>query len=170
MTRSGMTSFVAFTIALAAACGKPIEEASEAGSDATGDPVPAETAAVAVEREEPGIAFTAVELPEAFPTDFPIAPESTVVEARTRPDEDGALSDVTIVNQGEPEKIFEWYRAALSEAGWMVVSEERSGEAFILHATQGDSYIDFSAMPHPESPGSGWVRTRATIWKTVGGR
>lgn len=166
MTRSGTTIFVALTIALAAACGKSADEPTEMGSDATGGMAPAETAAAAAPRVEPEIAFTAVELPRVFPTNFPIAPESTVVEARTRPDEDGSLSDVTIVARGEPQVLFEWYSAALSEAGWMVMSEERSDGAFVLHATHGDSYIDLSAMPHPEDPGSGWVRTRATIWKT----
>ncbi|HET9581996.1 MAG TPA: hypothetical protein VFP76_04200 [Gemmatimonadota bacterium] len=112
------------------------------------------------------LVFEAVELPAAFPAEFPIAPESTVVQASSREGSTGTRSSITIVQRGEPDAIFEWYRAALEGAGWVVQPGAAQAPARVLHANRVDSYLDLATEPHPLDPASGWVRTHAEIWMT----
>lgn len=166
MKRLAVCVAFGLTIALVAACGKAADEPSSAGSDTAATRAPAETAAATPESTAGEPVFAAVDLPAAFPTDFPIAPESTVIEATSRPDSDGILSRVSIVSRGEPRVVHDWYSSALAGAGWMLASEVSSGDALALRATQGESYVDLATEPHPVGAAQGWVRTRATIWKT----
>lgn len=163
--RSRNRLVLALIIALATGCGNQSVPPEEAGSDAVaGEPQATMTTRPGV--PEPPARFTSVELPTRFPGDFPIAPESTIIEARTRVLPDGSLSEVSIVAPGSPAEIFEWYRRALSAAGWMIVSEDPGGARPSLHATQGTSTVDLSSAPDPEAADRGYVRTRASIWKT----
>lgn len=150
------------TIALVAGCGKPAE-----GPVERPPPPPAEPAADTVAVDTVAApAFTAVELPAAFPADFPIAPESIVVEARSNPDADGVLSHVALVARGEPAALFGWYRDALTAAGWMVATEQAAGPVRTLHATQSASTVDLAVRPHPDDPAGEWQLTTADIWRT----
>jgi hypothetical protein len=146
------------TLALAAGCGKSEPGAPSEASDttvvATAAPAPVDTAP----------AFTPVALPAAFPPDFPLAPESTVVSATSKPDEGGSYNEISIASQGESGASYAWYRKALTDAGWQVSGEGQTDETRTLHATQGESYVDLTVMPHPDRP-EGWVRVSATIWK-----
>jgi hypothetical protein len=147
------------TLALAAGCGKSDEDAPAEAPDtaAAANPVPAEADTAAAE-------FVAIELPADFPTDFPIAPASTIVSATSAPDAGGAYSEVSIASQGESAERYRWYRKALTDAGWQVSSEGQTDETRTLHAMQGESYVDLTVMPHPERT-SGWVQVSASIWK-----
>lgn len=153
-------SAVALTLALAAGCGNPDDES---------DPAPADTVVVAVDTS-PGSAeadvaqLTAVDLPADFPPDFPVAPASTVTSASTSPDAGGAYSEIAVATQGDSAESYAWYRQALTDAGWQVSSEGQTDETRTLHATQGESYVDLTVMPHPDR-GAGWVRVSASIWK-----
>ena len=150
---------MALTLALAAGCGKSKDDVPAEASDTTAAfaTAPAETETTAVE-------FTAVALPVDFPADFPLAPESTVVSATSTPDEGGSYSEVSIASQGDSAESYRWYRQALTDAGWQVFSEGQTDETRTLHATQGESYVDLTVMPHPQRSG-GWVRVSASIWK-----
>ncbi|HKY59945.1 MAG TPA: hypothetical protein VJP59_02945 [Gemmatimonadota bacterium] len=112
------------------------------------------------------LVFEAVEVPAAFPAEFPIAPESTVVQAAAREGTTGTWSTITIVQRGEPQAVFDWYRAALEGAGWTVQPGSAGPPAHVLHASRVDSYLDLATEPHPLDPASGWVRTHAEIWMT----
>lgn len=153
------------TIALAGACGKANERPAEADSDAAGVRSGARTAPQPVESVASEPVFVPVELPAAFPPDFPIAPESTVIEAASRTDSGGVLSRITILADGEARGIFDWYAEALAAAGWMMASEVPTGSGLTLRATQGESYVDLTVEPYAEHSTGGWVRTRAVIWK-----
>ncbi|HUP00827.1 MAG TPA: hypothetical protein VM737_04815 [Gemmatimonadota bacterium] len=109
--------------------------------------------------------LVAVELPAAFPAEFPIAPESTVIEANSRRGSTGVLSYVTILARGEPGDILAWYRTALENAGWMMASENEPGN-LTLRATHGESYVELTTVLETGPGGGEWARTRATIWKT----
>lgn len=153
-------SAVALTLALAAGCGNPDDES---------DPAPADTLAAAVDTSSgPAAAevgeLTAVDLPADFPSDFPVAPSSTVVAASTTPDAGGGYSEVSIATEGDSAESYAWYRRALTDAGWQVSSEGQTDETRTLHATQGESYVDLTVMPHPDRA-AGWVRVSASIWK-----
>lgn len=151
------------TLALFAVCGNPEEEPVRGDLPVTGSREPADTLAVAPPDTEP--VYAPMDLPSAFPADFPIAPESTVIEADSRRGSNGVLSHATIVTRGAPGDIFGWYRTALESAGWMMASEQEAGN-LTLRATQGESYIELATDPGT-GPGEGeWARTRATIWKT----
>lgn len=150
------------TIAFAAACGKPAEGPAEIPPPPPVEPAVDTVAADTVAAPE----FTAVELPAAFPADFPIAPQSIVVEARSTPDADGVLSYVALVARGEPDALFGWYRDALTAAGWMVATEQDAGAVNTLHATQGASTVDLAVRPHPDDPAGQWQLTTADIWRT----
>lgn len=145
----------ALLLALAIGCAEATDEAPEAGTVATESP----DTAVA----EPPVEFTAVELPAAFPSDFPIAPDSRVVSATTTDDAGGAFSEVTIASQGESGPTYQWYRQALTDAGWQISSEGQTDQTRTLHAILGESYVDLTVLPHPET--QGWVRVSASIWK-----
>lgn len=112
------------------------------------------------------LVFEAVELPAAFPAEFPIASESTVVQASAREGTTGTWSTITIVARGEPAAVFDWYRDALEGAGWIVQPGASEPPAHVLHAGRVDSYLDLATEPHPLDPASGWVRTHAEIWMT----
>jgi hypothetical protein len=146
------------TLALAAACGNP-EDEGPAEAD-----VAAVTDTVAAEPDTSAIDVAAVEMPADFPPDFPIAPASTVTAASTAPDAGGAYSEVALDSQADPAESYGWYRQALTDAGWQVSSEGQTDETRTLHATQGESYVDLTVMPHPDR-GAGWVRVDASIWK-----
>lgn len=148
--------FPALSLALALGCGDAADEGPEPG----GAPVDSPAATVA----EPAVEFTAVDLPPSFPADFPIAPDSKVVSATTTDDEGGAYSEIAIASQGEPGAGYQWYRQALTDAGWQISSEGQTDETRTLHAIQGEAYVDLTVMPHPETP-EGWVRVMAAIWK-----
>lgn len=112
------------------------------------------------------LASTPVELPPDFPAEFPIAPESAVVEALTREGSTGTWTTVTIVGRAEPETVAEWYREALEQAGWTVQAGASEPPSVVLHATRVDGYLDLATGPHPSHSASGWVRTHAEIWMT----
>lgn len=145
------------TLALTAGCGNPDEDgpAEIADTVAVTDTVPA-----AADTSAP----VAVELPADFPADFPVAPASTVVSASTAPDAGGSYSEVSLVSEAEPADSYGWYRQALTDAGWLISSEGQTDETRTLHATQGESYVDLTVMPHPDR-GAGWVAVDASIWK-----
>lgn len=148
--------FPALSLTLAIACGDAADEAPEAATPAVDS--------LAATLAEPVVEFTAVDLPPAFPTDFPIAPESKVVSATTTDDEGGAYSEIAIASRGEPGAGYQWYRQALTDAGWQISSEGQTDETRTLHAIRGEAYVDLTVMPHPETP-EGWVRVMASIWK-----
>ncbi len=151
-------SVMAMTLALAAGCGNPEEDgpAEVADTLATTDTVVVpDTAATNV---------VAVELPTDFPPDFPIPPASTVTSASTAPDAGGAYSEVSMVSQADSGESYGWYRQALTDAGWQISSEGQTDDTRTLHATQGESYVDLTVMPHPDR-GTGWVKVDASIWK-----
>lgn len=112
------------------------------------------------------LVFEAVEIPADFPAEFPIASESTVVQAAAREGTTGTWSTITIVARGEPVAVFEWYRDALEGAGWVVQPGASEPAGHVLHASRVDSYLDLATEPHPLDPASGWVRTHAEIWMT----
>jgi hypothetical protein len=156
-TPSGF-AFMILTLALATGCGKSEPDEPSAASDTTrvaeAPPAEADTAAV----------FTPVSLPADFPADFPLAPESTVVSATSTPDEGGSYNEISIASKGESGSSYQWYRKALTDSGWQISSEGQTDEARTLHATQGESYVDLTVMPHPDRS-AGWVRVSASIWK-----
>lgn len=143
-------------LALTLGCAEATDEGPEAGAARIDSP----PAAV----PEGPVEFTAVDLPPAFPSDFPIAPESRVLSATTTDDVGGAYSEIAIASEGEPGAGYQWYRQALTDAGWQITSEGQTDETRTLHAIQGESYVDLTVMPHPETP-AGWVRVSASIWK-----
>lgn len=143
------------TLTPAAGCGKSDEEA--AGKTPLTDTDSSES-------EQRAVEFTAVELPADFPPDFPVAPVSTVVSATSTADAGGAYSEISMACPGESSDVYQWYRQALADAGWRVSSEGQTDETRTLHATQGESYIDLTVMPHPEAT-PGWVRVSASIWR-----
>lgn len=147
------------TLALAAGCGKSDGEAPAEVADTTVAPDTVSRVA-----DSTAVEFTPVELPADFPTDFPIAPVSTVLSATSVPDAGGAYNEVSIASQGESSENYQWYRQALTDAGWQISSEGLTDETRTLHATQGESYVDLTVMPHPDRA-SGWVRVNASIWK-----
>lgn len=147
------------TLALAAGCGKSDGEAPAEVADTTVAP---DTASVVFDTT--AVVFAPVDLPADFPVDFPIAPVSTVVSATSVPDAGGAYNEVSIASQGESGQSYQWYRQALTDAGWQISSEGQTDETRTLHATQGESYVDLTVMPHPDRT-EGWVRVNASIWK-----
>ena len=84
--------------------------------------------------------------------------------ASTTPDAGGAYSEISIATQDDSADSYAWYRQALTDAGWQVSSEGQTDETRTLHATQGESYVDLTVMPHPDRA-PGWVRVSASIWK-----
>ena len=150
---------------LAACDGDDTGGASDSARPSTGEERVADTA-----RPDAGSAgslvFEAVELPVGFPSEFPIASESTVVQASAREGTTGTWSTITIVARGEPAAVFDWYRDALEGAGWVVQPGTSEPPAYVLHASRVDSYLDLATEPHPLDPASGWVRTHAEIWMT----
>lgn len=158
---------VGLTCSLVACSGAGDDTTPDAGPASVRDRVQGSRDTVAADTgatEE--LVFTAVELPPDFPAEFPIAPESMVVEASAREGSTGVWSTVTTVARGDPEAITGWYRMALEEAGWTVQVGASDPPSQVLHASRVDAYLDLVAGPHPAHPGSGWVRTYAEIWKT----
>lgn len=122
---------------------------------------------VGVDTADPGEpVFTPVDLPPHFPAEFPIAPESTVVDATAREGSTGTWSTVTIVAQADAGAMFEWYSDALEQAGWTVEIGASDPATHVLHATRVDAYLDLATGPHPAHSEAGWVQTYAEIWKT----
>ncbi|MGH7565951.1 MAG: hypothetical protein ACREK2_03890 [Gemmatimonadota bacterium] len=150
---------MAITLALAAGCGKSDEEAPAEVADTT---AALDTASTVIDTNV--VEFAPVALPADFPADFPIAASSTVVSATSVPDAGGAYNEVSIVSEGESSQSYQWYRQALTDAGWQISSEGQTDETRTLHATQGESYVDLTVMPHPDRD-AGWVRVNASIWK-----
>ena len=147
------------TLALATGCGKSDEEAPAEVADTT---AALDTASTVIDTN--AVEFAPVALPADFPADFPIAPASTVVSATSVPDAGGAYNEVSIASEGESSQSYQWYRQALTDAGWQISSEGQTDETRTLHATQGESYVDLTVMPHPDRS-AGWVRVNASIWK-----
>ncbi|MGH7543266.1 MAG: hypothetical protein ACREK7_04940 [Gemmatimonadota bacterium] len=149
-----------------AACGGD-DTAADSGS---ARPSTGKHAATDTARRDAGsageLAFQAVEVPADFPAEFPIASESTVVQASAREGTTGTRSTITIVQRGEPAAVFDWYRDALEGAGWIVQPGASEPAAHVLHASRVDSYLDLATEPHPLDPASGWVQTHAEIWMT----
>ena len=154
-----LLSVMAMTLALAAGCGNPEEEGPAEVSDTL-----ATTDTVAIEPDMAAAEVEPVELPADFPPDFPIPPASTVTSASSAPDAGGAYSEVSLVSQADSDESYSWYRQALTDAGWQVSSEGQTDDTRTLHATQGESYVDLTVMPHPDR-GPGWVKVDASIWK-----
>jgi len=77
----------------------------------------------------------------------------------------GAYSEVSLVSEADSAESYGWYRQALTDAGWQVSSEGQTDDTRTLHATQGESYVDLTVMPHP-GRGAGWVKVDASIWKS----
>lgn len=148
------------TLALAAGCGNPEEDAPAEVADTA-----ATTDTVAAAPDTSAMVIAPVELPADFPPDFPLPPASTVTSASTAPDAGGAYSEVSMVAQAESAESYSWYRQALTDAGWQVSSEGQTDDTRTLHATQGESYVDLTVMPHPDR-GAGWVKVDASIWKS----
>ena len=150
---------MAMTLVLAAGCGNPEEEGPAEAPDTlvTTDTVPAAPDTAPTE-------VVAVDLPADFPPDFPIPPASTVTAASTAPDAGGAYSEISIESEADSAESYGWYRQALMDAGWQVSSEGQTDDTRTLHATQGESYVDLTVMPHPDR-GAGWVEVDASIWK-----
>jgi hypothetical protein len=160
MRRASIRSVLALTLALSTVCGNPDDE---------DDPAPVDTLAVPLDTLGDSAStveatFTPVDLPSDFPPDFPVAPASTIVTASTTPDAGGAYSEISMATQGDSAESYAWYRQALTDAGWQVSSEGQTDETRTLHATQGESYVDLTVMPHPDRS-DGWVRVNASIWK-----
>ena len=151
---------MAMTLALAAGCGNPEEEAPAEVADTL-----ATTDTVSVERDTAATEVVPIELPADFPPDFPIPPASTVTSASTAPDAGGAYSEVSLVSEADSAESYAWYRQALTDAGWQVSSEGQTDDTRTLHATQGESYVDLTVLPHPDR-GAGWVKVDASIWKS----
>lgn len=149
-----------------AACGERGDDTAGGDRAASDDAqlVPSRAVPLDGTAEEP--AFTPVELPRDFPAEFPIAPESAVIEALTREGSTGTWTTVTIVGRAEAETVAEWYREALEQAGWNVQAGASEPPSLVLHATRVDGYLDLATGPHPSHPRSGWVRTHAEIWMT----
>ena len=148
---------MAMTLALAAGCGN-----SEQGPAEVADTL-VTTDTVNAEPDTAGAEVAPVELPADFPPDFPIPPASTVTSASTAPDAGGAYSEVSLASQADSDESYGWYRQALTDAGWQVSSEGHTDDTRTLHATQGESYVDLTVMPHPDR-GAGWVKVDAAIW------
>lgn len=107
--------------------------------------------------------FTVVELPAGFP-EFPRPPDALVVEARVDPIAGGGTySTTTIVVERETTGVFEWYRQALRDAGWVVSDESQLGQVHKLKARREDVMLDLVVQVHPEYPGSGWTRIVAFV-------
>lgn len=154
-----LLSVMAMTLALAAGCGNPEEEGPAEASDTL-----ATTDTVTMAPDTMAADVVPVELPADFPPDFPIPPASTVTSASTAPDVGGAYSEIAIASQADSAESYDWYRQALTDAGWQVSSEGQTDDTRTLHATQGESYVDLTVMPHPDR-GAGWVEVDASIWK-----
>ncbi|HUP19014.1 MAG TPA: hypothetical protein VM778_03570 [Gemmatimonadota bacterium] len=127
----------------------------EADDDAAADPASPTADTVG------GAAPAAVSLPANIPADFPIPPQSTISSADALTDDDGTLTNVTILSEGDPEAGYAWYRDALTQAGWTVTAEAHSDGTRSLHADKGESYVDLTVVGDP----SGRTRAGAAIWK-----
>lgn len=148
---------MAMTLALATGCGN-----SEEGPAEVADTL-ATTDTVTMAPDTAGADVAPVELPVDFPPDFPIPPASTVTSASSAPDAGGAYSELSIDSQADSAESYNWYRQALTDAGWQVSSEGQTDDTRTLHATQGESYVDLTVVPHPDR-GAGWVKVDASIW------
>lgn len=103
------------------------------------------------------------QLPPGFPSDFPLPPDYVVIEGTATNDEAGVFSSAVLsVEASDPAEPFEWYRRALSDAGWQIAAQGQSNGSHTLHATQGESYVDLTVRPDPERPGI--VIIDASIW------
>jgi hypothetical protein len=142
-------------------CGGASEE-TQAG--ATADTTAAVEVAPPAPEEAPAtdLEFTPVILPDAFPADFPIPPQSTVTSATSQSDPAGVISSITVMTETPPDDQYQWYKNALSQAGWTIATEGRSGQSRSLHAQQGESYVDLTVSPYGEE---NWTQTDAVIWK-----
>lgn len=113
----------------------------------------------------PAPEFVPVALPEGFPPEFPVPPESTVTNAVAQRDADGVFTSVTIMSEGDPDELFGWYREALAQAGWTISTEAETDRGRTLHAEMGESYVDLTVFPWPADAGAGWTEIEAAIWK-----
>jgi hypothetical protein len=143
------------------ACGGAAEETEE-GTTTDTTAVVEEAPAALEETPSADTEFTPVEVPDAFPSDFPIPPQSIVTSAISQSDATGIISSITVMSETPSEDQFQWYKNALSQAGWTMASEGQSGQSRSLHAQQGESYVDLTVSPY----GNGnWSQTDAVIWK-----
>lgn len=147
-------------LACLAACAGEGREPEPADADTTVASPPADTIPQTAEAE-----FTPVALPAEFPPNFPIPPGGTVTRATVEPDVAGTYANVTVMTRSDPAEAFEWYVAALADAGWHVTRDSVAGEPGTLHAEQGESYIDLTVAPDLEA--HGWNRVDAAIWRAA---
>jgi hypothetical protein len=152
---------LALSAAFLLACGGPAEETGEGTTTDTTAAV-AEAPPALEEAPATDAEFTPVALPEAFPSDFPIPPQSTVTSAISQSDPTGVISSITVMSETPPEDQYQWYKEALSQAGWTIATEGQSGQSRSLHAQQGESYVDLTVSPYGEES---WTQTDAVIWK-----
>jgi hypothetical protein len=150
---------MAMTLAPGAGCGNSEEGPAQVAETL----VTTDTVAVAPDTARTDV--VPVALPADFPPDFPIPPASTVTSASSAPDAGGSYSEVSIDSQADSAESYGWYRRALIDAGWQVSSEGQTDDTRTLHATQGESYVDLTVMPHPDR-GAGWVKVDVSIWKS----
>lgn len=150
---------VLLTFVLVAACGKT-----------DGEPVPApattpargDTGSVAEDTLAPPEPAP-VALPRDFPADFPIPPGATVLAADARPGAAGLFASARLRTSQSPAEVVAWYGGSLSDTGWTVTEVPR-GAARALHAEQGESYVDLSAVASADTIDGG-SEVRVELWK-----
>jgi hypothetical protein len=158
-------------LAILAACGREEEPSVEVAPDTAAFLRDTHTyidSATGVELISPNAApaegeFQAVELPEGFPSDFPVPSGGIVVEATSQPlPSGGSYSGITVVEKREAGNVFDWYHGALRESGWRIISAERA-QPYRIEATKENAKINMVLQPHPEYPASGWTRVVAFV-------
>ena len=157
-----LARWLALGAALALACGRG--DGGDDSAPASAAPAAPDTTAGAVTDTALETMFTAVDLPESFPSDFPIPPQSTVTGATSTGDQTGIMSNATIMSRMGMDEQFLWYKDALIQAGWTIATEGQSDQSRSLHAQQGESYVDIVVARYGES--DGWTQVVAVIWKS----
>ena len=76
-----------------------------------------------------------VEVPNDFPSDIPLYPESTPMATLDAGDHGSILALQTSV---EPEEVFEFYRNELPNQGWAIENEAAFGDQYVLGVTKGE--------------------------------
>lgn len=76
-----------------------------------------------------------VTLPESFPDDLPIYPESVPFSAM---ETGGGTAMVTVNSEDSEEAIYAYYQEKLPAAGWQIENEVNVGGGRVLNATKGD--------------------------------
>jgi len=89
-----------------------------------------------------------VTLPESFPKEIPIYPESVAFSAM---ETGGGTAMVTVNSDDSEMTIYEYYQEKLPAAGWQIDNEVNVGGGRILNATKGDQ----RAVIHIQDIGDG---------------